>query len=99
VKKGLTQKNRISPIYAIHMQIFAINSSCRLKRHHLFVRINGSGANLINILAAFPEAACILIFSGTFLESYKKFKCLDFLPGAQKKLPALGHIISSYGYI
>jgi len=29
----------------------------------------------------------------------KKFKWLDFLPGAQKKLPALGHFISSYGLI
>jgi len=34
-----------------------------------------------------------------FLYLKKKFKRLDFLPGAQKKLPALGHFISSYGLI
>ncbi len=50
------------------------------------------GANLINILAAF------LSLRG-FFEPNKKFKRLDFLPGAQKKLPALGHYISSYGLI
>jgi len=31
------------------------------------------------------------MFSGDFQEPYKKCKCLDFLPGALKKLPALQH--------
>jgi len=42
------------------------------------------GANLINVLAAFFSPACVLIFSGTFFKSYKKFKHLDFLSGDQK---------------
>ena len=49
--------------------------------------------------SSFFKPACILIFSGAFFEFYKKFNRLDFLPGAQKKLPVLGHYISSYGLI
>jgi len=63
------------------------------------VKNPGPGANLMNILVAFLKLACVLIFSVAFLESYKKFKRLDFLPGAQKNLPALGHCISFYGYL
>jgi len=53
--------------------------------------IGDQGANLINVLEAFFKPACVLIFSGVFCESCKKFKHLEFLPGAQKKLPALRH--------
>jgi len=62
-------------------------------------QVKNAAVNLINILAAFFKSACVLIFSGAFFESDKKFKRLDFLPGAQKKVPALGQNISSYGLI
>jgi len=65
----------------------------------IFEKVDLSGANLINILAAFFKPTWVLIFSVAAFESYKKIKHLDFLAVAQKKLPALGHYISSYGLI
>jgi len=50
-----------------------------------------------NCTSGFVKPACVLIFSGAFFKSYKKFKCHDFLPGAQKKLPALGHLWVYFG--
>jgi len=49
------------------------------------------GANLLNILAAFLKPACVPIFIEACFDSYKQFKCLNFLPAAQKQLQAVRH--------
>ena len=49
------------------------------------------GANLINNLAAIFKPAYVLNFLAAYFDSYKKVKLLNFLPGAQKQLPAVGH--------
>jgi hypothetical protein len=41
--------------------------------------------------SSFFKACLSANFLMGFFESYKKFKPLDFLPGAQKKLTAQGH--------
>jgi len=45
----------------------------------------------MNVLAAFFKPACALIFLAAYFDSYKKFKCLNFLPAAQKQPQAVGH--------